>query len=208
MAARACEFELDLTLNPARPHVLQGDQGYSRKGPDPGNASRYFSYTRLDTQGLIHLDEEAHRGEGLGWMDREWGSSALSEEQTGWDWFSLQLSDGSDIMFYRLREENGQTSPFSKGLHVTPDGDTRLLTVNDVELDIQSHWQSPKTGVRYPLAWQLRIPELAPTLNIEPRLEAQEIDGTFRYWEGAMTVEGEREGQAIDGQGYLELAGY
>ncbi len=208
LRADAGDFAVDLYLDPERPHVLQGDAGYSRKGPGEGNASHYYSYTRIGAEGRVRAGEDEHSVTGLAWMDREWGSSALAEDQQGWDWFALQLSDGSDLMFYRIRDADGDMDPHSKGVLVESDGRRTLLEADEVELEVLSHWRSPETGLRYPVAWRLLIPERDTELVVEPRLEGQEITGAFRYWEGAVFGEGRHEGEAVRLRGYLELSGY
>ncbi len=199
---------LDLRLDALKPLVLQGDAGYSRKGPEPGNASRYFSYTRLATEGELVIDGQRHAVQGLSWMDREWGSSVLSQGQVGWDWFSLQLDDETEIMYYTLRRDDGSVDPRSKGLFVAADGSTRLLEHGDVELRATRHWDSPLGDARYPVAWRMRIPPLGLELDIEAVLDDQELRTGFRYWEGAVAVRGEREDRGVGGRGYAELTGY
>ncbi len=202
------EVVVSLRLEALKPLVLQGDRGYSRKGPEPGNASRYYSYTRLHTEGELEVEGEKHRVQGLSWMDREWGSSVLSENQQGWDWFSLQLDDGIDIMYYTLRLADGGIDPRSKGLWVGPDGSSGLLTSEGVELEATRHWDSPAGDARYPVAWQLRVPERDLVLEIEAVLDDQELRTGFRYWEGAVRISGERDGLPVQGHGYAELTGY
>lgn len=200
----ADDLGLSIRLEPRKPLVLQGEKGYSRKGPAPGNASRYYSYTRLAAEGRIDIADRQYAVTGDGWMDREWGTSTLSEDQVGWDWFSVQLDDGRDIMFYHLRREDGTIDPLSKGLLVDAEGESRVLGLDDVELEGRRHWQSPRGG-EYPVAWRMRIPDEDLDLELEAVLDQQELDGVFRYWEGAIQVRG-REGP--DGHGYAELTGY
>ncbi len=199
---------LDLHLDALKPLVLQGEAGYSQKGPDPGNASRYFSYTRLATDGELILDGERFRVSGLSWMDREWGSSVLSEGQTGWNWFSLQLDDQTEIMYYILRLDDGAIDPRSKGLFVAADGSSQVLQTQDVELEETRHWDSPLGDARYPVAWRLRIPSRDLQLDIEAVLDDQELRTGFRYWEGAVRIRGARDGEPVAGRGYAELTGY
>lgn len=202
------DASIDLRLRAEKPKVLQGDAGYSRKGPNPGNASHYYSYTRLATKGELKLNGETHTVRGNSWMDREWGTSALSESQQGWDWFSLQLADGRDIMFYRLRDQAGGTDPHSRGVLVQPDGAYRLLELDEVELRPVRHWQSNHSEVRYPVAWELAIPGEELSLQIDPLQDDQELRSGFRYWEGAVDVTGQSRGSPVSGSGYLEMTGY
>jgi predicted secreted hydrolase len=141
-------------------------------------------------------------------MDREWSTSALSPEDTGWDWFALQLSDGRDVMFYRLRRKDGSASPFSGGVVVDANGRRERLGVGDVVLDPLEFWTSEKSGARYPVAWRLRAERVGLDLTVRPYVRNQEIDLSVRYWEGAVKIEGSAGAEPIDGNGYLELAGY
>lgn len=199
---------VDLALGSLKPPVLQGDQGLSRKGPAPGNASYYYSLTRMPTQGTIRIGSETFEVEGLSWMDREWSTSALGEDQVGWDWFSLQLSDGREVMFYRLRRRDGSADPFSSGTLVHADGSSRSLGPDDVELRALAHWRSPGTGVRYPSRWAFHIPDEGLELEVVPCLTGQELDLSVRYWEGAVQAQGSARGRPVTGSGYLELTGY
>lgn len=198
---------LDLTLEPARPVVLQGEQGLSRKGARPGNASYYYSIPRLDTRGTLRAGDRTYRVTGLSWLDREWGTSALEPGQVGWDWFSLQLSDGYDLMFYRLRRGDGSADPHSRGTLTDREGRPTTLTPADLKLEVLDTWRSPRGG-RYPARWRLRVPSLQLDLEIMPILADQELDASVRYWEGAVDVAGRHAGKKVQGRGYVELTGY
>lgn len=202
------EAAVTLSLTPEKPHVLQGDRGYSRKGPEAGNASHYYSYTRIATEGQVEIEGERFTVTGESWLDREWGSSALGDSLVGWDWFSLQLDDGRDLMFFHLRQADGGIDPLSHGVLVEPDGRSRRLSFGDVDATPLRHWRSPATGVRYPVAWRLRIADEQLDLRLTPRIDAQELNGTFRYWEGALRIEGQRGDRSVTGHGYMELTGY
>lgn len=194
---------LDLELSPTHGPILQGNAGLSAKGDEPGNASYYYSYTRMDTRGSITIDGEKYDVTGLSWFDREWSTSALGPNRTGWDWFALQLNDGRDLMFYRLRLSQGGMAPESAGVLVQADGSYRALAEGDVELEPIAHWVSPETGDRYPIEWRLRLPEEGLDLTIESRFDDQEMRLTFGYWEGAVKVSG-----SATGLGYLEMTRY
>lgn len=206
--ASADDFALDLELEARKPLVLQGDAGYSRKGDAPGNASFYYSWTRLAAAGELMLDGEAIAVSGTSWMDREWGTSTLSENQRGWDWFSIQLDDGRDIMFYHLRLDDGGIEPRSKGLLVDADGSSRLLSLDDVELESTRHWDSPAGDARYPVAWRMILPREGLELELEAQVDDQELRNGFRYWEGTIRVRGEGADGPVRGYGYAELTGY
>jgi len=197
---------LDVATNDSP--VAHGEKGLDRKGPEPGNASYYYSVPRLTAKGSVTLEGEELPVSGSAWMDREWGTSALSEGVTGWDWFALQLSNGGSLMFYRLRQEDGGTSAFSAGTLVGRDGGVRTLRAGDVELSALKEWASGKTGARYPVAWSLEVRSAGLKLVIEPLLADQELDLSVRYWEGAVRAAGYWQGEALKAAGYVELTGY
>jgi predicted secreted hydrolase len=198
------EVAIDLNVSPGKPVVLQGDRGLSRKGPEPGNASLYYSFTRMPTTGVVRLGGETLEVSGEAWMDREWSTSGLGAGVQGWDWFALQLEDGRELMVYLLRRRDGTPDPFSAGTLIEADGTTRRLEAGDVSIETLAHWTSPRTGVRYPARWRLSVPSAALRLEIEPRLADQELSVGPRYWEGAVSVAG----LPVAGHGYVELVGY
>ena len=206
LVARIDEGLVELALNPAKPFVLQGDDGYSRKGPERGNASRYYSITRMDAEGRLRLDGDVHEVSGTAWLDREWGSSQLGEGIAGWDWFALQLADGRDLMVYRLRTDDGGASRFSAGALVGADGDYRILERPDFELS-PLRWWTDRRGVEWPVAWRVTLPDADLDLAVRPTFDAQRWFGSVGYWEGAVDVF-DFEGDARLGRGYLELSGY
>ncbi len=194
---------VNLTLDPTKPRVLQGDRGLSQKGPGAGNASYYYSYTRLATEGTVTLDGDTLSVSGQSWMDREWSTSALGPDQEGWDWFSLQLDDGRDLMYYQLRRTDGTPSAFSEGVIVAPDGSTTTLSRSDVSLEVLDTWTSPDGTHTYPVEWTLRVPGKDIDLHVIPLFPDQELNVSVRYWEGAVRVEG-----STSGRGYVEMTGY
>ena len=198
---------IDLTLVPLKPPILNGIDGLSQKSSQPGNASYYYSISRLQTDGTLRVDGIDYAVTGLSWLDREWGSSALSKEQHGWDWFALQLSDGSDLMFYNLRRIDGSQDSHSAGTWIRADGRALPLTRDDVAVDVKEYWNSPHGG-RYPMEWQIDVAPLALNLHVNPVLKAQELSTNVRYWEGAVDVKGQRAGKELTGRGYVELTGY
>jgi predicted secreted hydrolase len=211
MRLRAAEADaaIDLTLESSKPAVLQGERGLSHKGPEAGNASYYYSLTRMPTRGTVRIGTDTFTVTGSAWMDREWSTSALGPDLVGWDWFALQLEDGRDLMFYQLRRRDGQADPFSRGSIVAPDGSARPLALEEVRLEVLGTWTSPASGVRYPSGWRLAIPAADLTLEITPRLRDQELRVGVRYWEGAVTVRSVSvRSSPIAGLGYVELVGY
>lgn len=199
---------LDLGLSAGRAPVLQGDRGLSRKGPSPGNASYYYSMTRLPTRGRVTAGGRTVEVEGTSWLDREWSTSALEEGQVGWDWFALQLDDGRDLMLYRLRRADGSVDPFSRGSLVEPDGESRALGVEAFTVEPTGRWSSPRSTAVYPASWRVRVPEARIDLEIDPVLADQEHETFVVYWEGAVDVRGTSAGMPVGGVGYVELTGY
>ncbi|WP_428610460.1 lipocalin-like domain-containing protein [Sedimenticola sp.] len=197
-------FDIALDLTPTVGVILQGDRGLSQKGPQAGNASYYYSVPRLHTKGSVTLDGRSYPVSGDSWFDREWGTSALSGEQSGWDWFSLQLDSGSNFMFYRLRDSEGKATPFSAGTLIPAKGQSQPLTLKEITLTPVKWWES-SSGRRYPIEWSLQIKTQNRILKIKPVLEDQEMDLSVRYWEGAVDV---YEKGRLSGRGYLEMTGY
>ncbi|MDH3423685.1 MAG: carotenoid 1,2-hydratase [Gemmatimonadota bacterium] len=208
LEARDDDVALRLDLAAGKPSVLQGDRGLSQKGPEPGNASYYYAHTRLPASGTLAVGGDTLRVTGTAWLDREWSTSALSEGQVGWDWFALQLDDGRDLMFYRLRRADGAADPWSRGSLIGADGGRRALTGADVRLEAGDRWRSPETKASYPLWWRLQIPSEGIDLRVSPRLENQEWRASVLYWEGAVEAVGTSAGRPVTGLGYLELTGY
>jgi predicted secreted hydrolase len=203
LRARQESVAISLSLDPLRPMVLQGDRGLSQKGEEPGNASFYYSFTRMGVEGEVEVDGERIPVRGLAWLDREWSTSALSGGQVGWDWFALQLEDGRDLMVYRLRREDGSTDPLSEGVVVRPDGSVTRLPSEAFELEPLTRWTSPLDGTVYPSRWRVTVPSEDLDLEVTPVREDQELNVTVRYWEGAVDVVG-----SAGGRGYVELTGY
>lgn len=202
------DLTLDLVLSRAKPIVLRGDRGLDQKGPDPGNASYYYSMTRMATRGTIYENGTEHSVRGWSWLDREWSTSALSSDQVGWDWFSLQLDDDVEVMYYRLRRSDGSTGAYSNGVITEPDGQDQFLSTADVQLDVLGTWESPTSGIGYPSSWRLEIPKADAVLALEPLVADQELNVSIRYWEGAVRVRGTYRGQSVEGYGFVELTGY
>ncbi len=230
LKASADDWAIDLELEPLKPPVLNGPGGVSRKGPREGQASYYYSLTRMKTGGTITFGDRAQKVTGLSWMDHEFFSSALDENLTGWDWFSIQMDDDTELMLYRLRSRTegpgagrgggaatGASTPegpgdFLSGTFTSPDGSARPLSRDDITITATATWTSPATGVTYPSAWTLSVSSLGLELTVTPTLADQELDtrATTRviYWEGSVNVEGRRGGRAVRGRGYVELTGY
>jgi predicted secreted hydrolase len=163
---------------------------------------------RLPVEGELRIGEARHDVTGSAWMDREWSTNSLSPELAGWDWLSVELSDGRDLMLYRLRTTAGESSPFSSGTLIAADGRATRLERDDFVLEAREHWTSEATGSRYPIGWSVELPEQNLRLEVRPLIPNQEMNLTVRYWEGAVVAQGTGDGESLTGRGYLELTGY
>ena len=208
LAARDDDVWLSLSLSPGKSMVTQGDNGYSQKSDEPGNASHYYSFTRLPARGQVSLTGEPFSVSGNVWLDREWSTSALAVHQIGWNWFALQLDDGREIMFYQLRNDDGGVDSHSAGVLVNAHGSTLVLSARDVSIEVLEHWTVPGTQTRYPVRWRMSIERLAMSFDIAADIVDQEHTHSVRYWEGAASVEGFELNEAIQGRAYVELTGY
>jgi predicted secreted hydrolase len=201
------DFSVDLQLVAEKPVVLNGRDGLSQKSAEPGNASYYYSMPRWRTSGSLRVNDQPHDVTGATWLDREWGSSALARDQQGWDWFALQLSDGSDLMFYVLRDSNGKPHEYSSGTWIDAAGVPHRLSRDDVIIEVTDYWQS-EGGGRYPSGWNVDVPARDIEIRVVPVMKDQELVTTVRYWEGAVDVTGTSGNETIRGRGYVELTGY
>jgi predicted secreted hydrolase len=201
-------MSLDLQLQPTKPFVLNGQNGYSRKSEEsPLIASLYFSSTNISTKGRIQIGNRTYAVTGISWFDREISTMPLGENKSGWDWFSIQLNDSREIMLYLIRNADGSIDPYSSGTFVYKDGTYRNLTRDDFLVTPMSYYRSEKTGIQYPARWSVAIPSEDIRIIITPLLQDQEILAyrtTYNvYWEGSCKVEGTSHGRA-----YVELTGY
>jgi predicted secreted hydrolase len=214
LEARHQGMELSLDLVPRKPLVFHGKNGLSQKGPATGQASYYFSYTDLETSGFIKtgLSQTSVRVNGVSWLDHEFGSNQLTAEQVGWDWFSLHLSDGQDLMIYFLRRKDGTVEPSSSGTLVTRSGGSIHLKLSDINVEIVDTWKSLKSGGKYPSRWKVNVPVAKIALEINPLVPSQELltEGStgVTYWEGAVGGKGTSAGKPVTCEGYVELTGY
>lgn len=203
--AASDDFALDLTLTQIKPPALQGDNGLSPKSEEIGNASYYYSLTRLVTSGTLTVGAETFTVSGDTWMDHEFSTSALGDGAQGWDWFGLIFEDGSELMIGQIRQMDGSVEPAFGGLLVYPDGSTRSLASGDFTLSATDTWRSPHTDADYPAGWEVQVLGADSfRFSVAPLQADQELHGAgIQYWEGAVRVSGD-----VSGFGYAELTGY
>jgi predicted secreted hydrolase len=206
------DMSILLDLESGKPPVIHGEQSVSRKGSQAGNASHYYSLARMPTRGELTFAGKRHVVEGLSWMDHEFGTSFLEAEQIGWDWFSIQLDDGADLMLFQLRRLDGSRDPHSSGTWIGLSGNSRSLGLRDFTLNPGGVWKSPESGASYPLSWDIEVPSQNLSLQVSAALPDQELrterSTGVTYWEGSVEVHGSRAGQSVRGRGYLEMTGY
>ncbi len=202
------EVALDLILRQTLPPILHGDGGLSAKGPDPGNASYYYTLVRQATSGTVRIGDETIGVTGLSWKDHEYSTSALSDGAIGWDWFSMQFDNGSALMFFQIRREDGTLEPYSSGSFIAADGTVTHLTHEDWSLDVLDEWTSPTSGATYPAGWRIEIEPLDLVLEGRPLMPNQELNVSTVYWEGASQFSGTLAGQPVSALGYVEMTGY
>lgn len=205
------QFAIQLDLTSAKPPVIHGKDGISRKAAGAGHASHYISLTRLIASGALQLDGATLHVEGTAWMDHEFFSDSMDPTEAGWDWLSLQLDDSSEVMLYRLRHREGSVDRYSSGTYIDAQGNPTFLTLNDFSMTpVGRTWTSPQTKGVYPIQWHVAIPRLELDADITTPLPDQELPSSFgpSYWEGAIDVNGTRSGNRLHGVGYLEMTGY
>jgi predicted secreted hydrolase len=206
------DFSYELKFKPAKPAVLHGDRGYSLKGATPERASCYYSFTRLDGQGRLTIGGDTVAVSGSAWMDHEFSTALLEPGITGWDWFSLQLSDNTEIMVFLLRTETGGLHPASSGTFIDAHGTTRAIARAEINVKVLDTWKSRQSSARYPARWRMQIAPLSMDLKINSNLPDQEmrtVDSTgVTYWEGSVSLEGLKDKLTVRGEGYVELTGY
>ena len=205
-------FSYDLTLTSEKPPVMHGLAGYSLKGSTADRASCYYSFTRLDTKGQLSIGEKVYEVKGSAWMDHEYSTALLSPELRGWDWFSLQLSDQTEIMAFVLRKKKGGIGAASSATIIDSRGQSSHIRRSDFKLTVLDTWKSPYSKAVYPAGWRLQVYPGRIDLNIHPNLADQEmrtLNSTGEiYWEGSVSVTGTKAGKPVTGKGYVELTGY
>jgi len=202
---------LDLVQTPLKPPAIHGRDGISKKGPCASCASHYYSYTRLRSRGTLTIAGRRFAVDGVSWMDHEFGSSELAPGQTGWDWYSIQLEDGRELMLYVLRRTDGRITAESSGSLIERDGRVEYLPLDAFSASATGTWKSPHTGATYPSGWRVRVPRAGIDVVLTPLLADQELAapaGGVSYWEGAVDVTSPERASRRIGAGYVELTGY
>lgn len=209
LQAKTNDVALDLIVEQTLPPILQGDRGFSVKGLEPGAASYYYSLVQQPTTGSITVKGHNYDVTGLTWKDHEYSTSSLSVGTVGWDWFSIQFDNGSALMLYLLRHEDGTPEITSAGTFIAQSGETVVLNRQDYQIKVLDTWKSPKSGAVYPAKWTIEIPKLDLVLQAQPLMADQELNvATATYWEGAVAFTGTQQGNPLTGKGYVELTGY
>jgi predicted secreted hydrolase len=203
-------IEIDLTVSPDKPLVLQADRGLSPKSADLTNASYYYSFTRLATVGRIRIAGQEFQVTGSSWMDHEWSTSLLDENAEGWDWLALQLDDGRDLLVAQVRHKSRKPEDAFLALAalVEPDGSPRQLSRDALRFEPLEFWESPRTAARYPTRWRVSAPDAQLELDVRTRFDDQEAELSTVYYEGAVVASGTLAGNPVRGVGYLEMTGY
>jgi predicted secreted hydrolase len=206
------DFGIELTLAPEKNPVIHGQNGISQKAEGEGYASHYYSISRLKTEGKIFIKTKEIPVQGISWMDHEFGSNQLREYQVGWDWFSIQLNNRMDLMFYQIRHRDGKMDPYSSGTIIFFDRNDQHLSLKEFQIEVLERWKSQKSGATYPSKWSVKIPGYQIELMLDPTVKDQELitkeSTRVTYWEGSVKVEGKYQGDPIKGMGYVELTGY
>lgn len=212
LSAGTKEFSIELDLSTLGKPVVHGADGVSKKADGNGKATYYYSRTRMPTEGTITDHGKRLHVRGNSWMDHEIGSNIMGEKAAGWDWYSVQLDDNSDLMLCIIRNDDGTIEKNSFGTIIGTDGSVRHLKGEDFIIKSTGAWRSPATNTQYPMGWTVSIPSADIQLDIQPALKNQELDAErstgMTYWEGKCTVSGSIGGKPVKGDSYVELAGY
>lgn len=212
LRADSPDYSIHLTLTPEKPPVVHGRDGVSQKSDCVGCASHYYSLTRLKTDGVLYVDGKPVVVSGQSWMDHEFGSNQLSKNQVGWDWFSIQLADGTELMLYLIRQQDGRPDANSSGTWVGADGRSVHLSQKDFTVTPLSRWKSPNSPGTYPMGWRVSVPSKGVALTLTPAFEGQELvtrqSTGITYWEGATRVSGQSGDKPVGGEAYVEMTGY
>ncbi len=212
LEARDADFELELRLSPSKSEVIHGQNGVSQKGPSEGNATHYYSITRFNSAGRLVVGGEPFEVTGLSWMDHEFGTRILEPGQIGWDWFSIQLDDGRELMIFEIRRADGSIDPRSSGTLIDPDGRAIHIPFGELSVTAGELWRSPESQATYPITWRVEVPAHGLSLSVTAAFPNQELRATestgVTYWEGSVEVRGRAGESDVRGRGYLEMTGY
>jgi predicted secreted hydrolase len=200
-------YAIDLQLEPSKPVVIHRPGGISPKNAEGTAASYYYSLTRLKTAGRVVTPSGTFTVTGQSWMDHEFGTDFLNVDASGWDWFAIQLDDGTDLALGRFRNKDNTYRLIYTGSLVISDGSHRTLESTDVTYEPLRVWRSPTSGYSYPVAWKIDVPSARLTLELTARVDDQEMQTTSIYWEGAVSIKGFRDGKPVSGSGYIEMTG-
>ncbi len=207
LAAPEAGFTLDLALQTTQPPLLQGQEGFSQKGPSIAQASHYYSQPQLAVTAELSLGRQRRRLSGRGWLDHEWSDALLAPDAVGWDWLGINLDDGGALTAFQLRRRDG-TVLWAGGCHRPAGGQTRAFGPHELRLVPGRIWTSPATGAPYPVSWTVHSP--VGSFELNALLDVQELDSRAStgavYWEGLAELQAPRSGQRL-GLGYLEMTG-
>jgi len=199
---------VDLVMRSRKPPAVHGENGVSVKGEGAGNASHYYSMTRLEVAGSVNKQH----CRGLAWMDHEFSSSKLAQNEQGWDWFSIQFDNDSELMLYQMRRTDGTIDPASSGSLITSDGSVIHLRRDQIRIEAAGKWHSPKSSATYPMGWRVSVPSFGISVTLKPSMMNQELNARastdVTYWEGAVDVSGNFGSVVVSGVGYVEMTGY
>jgi predicted secreted hydrolase len=204
LSAQSDRSSMNLTLDPAKPPVIHGENGLSAKTGGEGHASHYYSITRLTSRGTVRLNGKSFEVNGTSWFDHEWATNQLAPHQLGWNWLCIQFTDNTELMLYQMRRDDGTSDPASSGTLIAPDGSSAHLGAADFTMSPAGTWKSEKTGATYPVRWHVHVPSRSIDVEVRAILDDQELAlSALTYWEGAVDISG-----SAKGAGYLELTGY
>ncbi|NJM39280.1 MAG: carotenoid 1,2-hydratase [Anaerolineae bacterium] len=207
LSAAEDTFSIDLQVEATKPPIVHRPGGVSPKNADGSSASYYYSLTRMKTTGGISTPSGRFEVTGNSWMDHEFGTNFLNAEVAGWDWFAIQLADGTDVALGRIKDKNGSYRAIYTGSLIESNASHRILNSSEVIYEPIRVWRSAKSGYQYPILWKITIPSEQLVLEISAKIEDQELHTTSIYWEGAIDITGARQGKPITGSGYMEMTG-
>ena len=208
LAAANAGDSIDLVMRSRKPPAIHGENGVSVKAEGIGYASHYYSMTRLEVTGTLNRQ----RCRGLAWMDHEFGSSNLRQDQQGWDWFSIQFDNDSELMLYQIRRRDGTPDPSSSGSLIGSDGSVIHIRKDQMQIESKDRWHSARSGATYPMGWRISVPAFGIAVDLDPLMRDQELitrsSTNVTYWEGAVDVSGSFGNNVVSGLGYVEMTGY